>query len=246
MTQHELFTALKEGFEKIVAEHCLPMDTVSVSSVLLTPEEAIGNPKRRDFPILFGKESMISAEYEGAKGQAFTSAASVFKGTLGDILNFDIEHNEHDRAIFIAALNALTKKLGLSDHTVHCKNGEPEDCAVEMEAFIRREYGDPKITQVGYQPALFEKLSGSFRYRILDLNPDNIGKTRFGVKVEDGVGDFKEAAEWADLILCTGSTICNGTIVDYLNLGKEILFYGTTLSGAASILGLKRACFRSL
>lgn len=245
MTKHALYNTLKREFRRIVETNHLFADEINITSVLLTPEEAIGAPKRTDFPILLGKESMISAEYGKEKGQAYTSAACAFSGTLEEILAFDIEHDEHNRALFIAALNAVTKKLGLSDHTVHCKNGEPDDCAVEMEAYIRRVYGNPKITQVGYQPALLERLSRAFSMRILDLNADNIGKVRFGVKVEHGVEDFADAVSWADLILCTGSTLCNGTIVNFLNLDKEVLYFGTTLSGAAPILGLKRACFQS-
>ena len=48
---------------------------------------------------------------------------------------------------------------------------------------------------------------------------------------------------YAELILCTGSTLCNGSIVDYLNLDTEVLFFGTSASGAAALLGFKRVCF---
>ena len=47
----------------------------------------------------------------------------------------------------------------------------------------------------------------------------------------------------ANLILCTGSTVCNGTIVNYLGLDTEVLFFGTTLAGTAVLMGLKRLCF---
>ena len=48
----------------------------------LTPEEAIGKPGRRDFPILEGKERVIEATVLGARGQAFTDSASDFEGRL--------------------------------------------------------------------------------------------------------------------------------------------------------------------
>ena len=54
-----------------------------------------------------------------------------------------------------------------------------------------------------------------------------------------------EVVAWADLILCTGSTLANGSIVEYLNLNKDVRFYGTTLAGAARLLDLKRVCFRA-
>ena len=47
---------------------------------------------------------------------------------------------------------------------------------------------------------------------------------------------------WAELVLWTGSALSNATIADYMDLDKEVLFYGTTGAGAASLLGLKRIC----
>ena len=58
-----------------------------------------------------------------------------------------------------------------------------------------------------------------------------------------GVSDMADAVASAELILCTGSTLCNGTMVDYLDLDKEVLFFGITAAGAGAILGLKRLCF---
>ena len=51
-----------------------------------------------------------------------------------------------------------------------------------------------------------------------------------------------DAKEWAEVILCTGSTVCNGTIVDYLDTGKQTYFFGTSLAGVAALLGLQRLC----
>jgi hypothetical protein len=45
-----------------------------------------------------------------------------------------------------------------------------------------------------------------------------------------------------DLILATGSTISNGTIKNFLRPDKPCLFYGTTLSGAAYLMGWNRYC----
>ena len=88
-------------------------------------------------------------------------------------------------------------------------------------------------------------MAENFELRILDLNPANVGQTRYGVTVEHGIDAYEDAVAWADLIVCTGSTLANGSIVRYMDIGKEVVFYGTTLAGAAEILGLKRACFES-
>ena len=52
--------------------------------------------------------------------------------------------------------------------------------------------------------------------------------------------------DYADLVLCTGSTACNGSIVNYIDIGKEVVFYGTTFSGGAVLMDQKRSCFAHL
>ena len=81
--------------------------------------------------------------------------------------------------------------------------------------------------------------------RAVDLSPSNIGQKRFGVLVEDGrIPETSQSlCRKADLVLCTGSTVCNGSIVDFLPFKDKILFYGTTLAGAAPLMGLPRLCF---
>ncbi|MGI5859454.1 MAG: Rossmann-like domain-containing protein [Tepidanaerobacteraceae bacterium] len=107
-------------------------------------------------------------------------------------------------------------------------------------AFIKEKYINPKIALVGYQPSLLENLSKEFKLHVLDLNPANVGKVRYGIEVEYGILAYDEVVkEWADLVLCTGSTICNGTIVNFIDINKPVFFFDTTLSGAAPILGLK-------
>lgn len=246
MTQKELFIKLKEEFSKIIKEKQLTTDIVNIKSKALSVEEAIGITKRKDFPIITGKEILLQAEYKGSYGQAFTDAPAVFEGTLSQVLELDLENDGHSRGLFIAALNAVMCKLGLADRTIHCKNEEPELCAGKFKNHFKEQYENPKIALIGYQPSMLENLAEEFQVRALDLNPDNIGQTRYGVCVEDGVEDYKEVIQWADIILCTGSTVCNGSIVNFMDLDKETIFFGTTVAGTASILGLKRLCFESL
>lgn len=246
MTKEELFHTLREKMKKIAKERQLFDKEIMINCRALTPEEAIGVQERTDLPILAGKEVMIQAEFDGGIGQAFTSAPALFKGTIRDVLDMDIAGNEHDRAIFIATLNAVTRRCTLCDRSVHCKDHGPKDCAGKAMEFLKIIYGsNRKIAQIGYQPFLLEKLSGTFEnVRVLDLNPDNVGDIRFGIKVLDGVKDYEETVlGWADLILCTSSTLCNGSIVNFLDIGKEVLFYGTTGAGAAELMGWKRLCF---
>jgi hypothetical protein len=179
----------------------------------------------------------------GSLGQAFTDSPAVFSGTLEDILALDIAGDAHARGLFIAALNAVMRHLDLARGTVHCKNDEPERCARDVAVWIEQHYGHPKVALVGYQPALLERLSSGFELRVLDLNPDNVGKTRYGLVVEDGLSDYGAVVrDWAELVLCTGSTLSNGSIVNFIGIGKPVVFFGITIAGAAEILGLERIC----
>ena len=243
-TQEELYNELKNGFMSIIRERGLAADRIDIRSKSLTAEEAIGITKRKDFPIITGKEIMLQAEYMGSLGQAFTDSPAVFSGTLEDILQLDIVGDVHARGLFIAALNAVMRHLGLAEGTVHCKNDEPEICARDFADYIEENYGRPKIALVGFQPALLEKLSTSgFEIRVLDLNPDNIGKEKYGKRVENGIDDYQNVViDWAELVLCTGSTLSNGSIINFIDIGKQVIFFGTTIAGAAEILGLKRVC----
>lgn len=241
-SRREFFSVLMEKFRKIAEENNLLGREVTIGCRALSAQEAIGETKRRDFPLLAGREVMMQAAFDGAIGQVFTSTPSAFSGTLEEVFALDIVENDHDRVIFIAAMNAALRKLGLCDRTIHCRDEGPEECAVKIADTIMETYGPVKIAQVGYQPALLERLSERTEIRLLDLNPEMIGKTKSGVKILDGERDREEVIRWADLILCTGSTLSNGTIVDYIGLDKEVLFYGTTVAGAAALLGLKRIC----
>jgi uncharacterized membrane protein YgdD (TMEM256/DUF423 family) len=74
------------------------------------------------------------------------------------------------------------------------------------------------------------------------LDPDNIGTEKRGVRIE-GPEATADAIDWADLLLVTGTAIVNGTVGRFLT-GKPVLFYGTTIAGAADLMGWKRFCAR--
>ena len=245
LTPEEFYKELSRRFEALLNEHGLLKEEVRLTTKSLKPEEAIGITRRKDYPILTGKDVMIEADCHGSLGQAFTDAPMEFCGTLEEVCKLDLSNDSHNRGIFIASLNAVMKHLGIIGCTVHCKGDGPEHCSVEALDYLKEHFNHPRITLIGYQPALFSRLAPEFELRVLDLDPKNIGQEKFGVKVEDG-GDKKiqqDACKWAELILCTGSTVCNGTIVDFLPYREKVLFYGTTLAGAAELMGLSRLCF---
>ena len=186
---------------------------------------------------------MLQAEFGTALGQAFTDAPSDFNGTLKELLALDPEHDVHSRGLLVAALNAVMRYTGDIEHTVHCRNDELERCAEAYAAHIREHFGTPRITLVGYQPALTARLSQEFPLRVLDMNPQFVGSVRSGITVEHGQKSYRDAVlDWPELILCTGSTLCNGTFVNYLNTGRPVIFFGISGAAAARIFGLSRFC----
>ncbi len=245
MTVEELYRTLKESFQSLIAEHHLEQESVKITCRALSAEDAIGETKRKDFPIITGKDIMIQAEYQNGRGQAFTDAPALFEGNLADICRLDIENDAHARSVFIASLNAVMNSLGACRATVHCRKDGPEFCAIDVKAYLDRQWPESaRIGLIGYQPALLQMLSESERQvRVLDLNPANIGAVRYGVTVEDGATRRDDLVFWADLILCIGSTICNGTITDYLDLEKPVLFFGITAAGACQLMEWNRICF---
>lgn len=86
----------------------------------------------------------------------------------------------------------------------------------------------------------------NYEVRVMDLNPQNIGQIKYGIKIENGADhEVKEEfiKNYADIIFCTGSTLANGTVTDYLDIQPEVHFYGITAAGACALLGLKRLYF---
>ena len=215
---------------------------IRIRAKTLTPEEAIGNPEADDFPLQKGKERLMQAEFGLGKGQAFTDQYGDFTGRLSDVVEMNLDNN-YRRAVFVASLNAVLNHLGEAKGTVHCRDQDPAQCAVEVTRHIREKFGPVRITQVGFQPRLLEDLHKEHDYRILDLDPDNIGARKWGVMVE-GPEYTQEAVKWADLLLVTGTTLVNNTISDFLK-SKPVIFYGTTIAGAAHLMQWDRVCPRS-
>ena len=215
---------------------------VRVRAKVLTTEEAIGNPEADDFPLQKGKERLMQAEFLGSMGQAFTDRYGDFEGILDDVLKMSLENNFR-RAVFVSTANAVLRHLGRIEKTVHCRDKEPTECAAELASYIKRKYGKVKIALIGFQPRMVESLTAQFPLRVLDLDPENIGARKFQVTIE-GPEKAREAADWADLLVVTGTTVVNGTMGDFLG-GKPLLFYGTTIAGVAHLMSWERFCSRS-
>jgi uncharacterized protein (DUF4213/DUF364 family) len=238
----------KAQFAEIVAKHRLLDTQVSVLVKTLTPEEAIGEPGRRDFPIILGKERVVEAEVLGARAHAFTDSPGEFVGDLKGVLDLPLASNR-ERSIYVATLNATFKYLNLIENTIHCKDEDPERCGKEIASQLLKRCGKVRVGFIGLNPAIAENLTKTFgmeNVRITDLNKQNVNSLKFGVMIWDGGGMTKELIKQSDIILITGTTIVNGTFDAIMqgvrNDRKDYLIYGVTGAGICHLMGLNRIC----
>jgi uncharacterized protein (DUF4213/DUF364 family) len=238
----------KIQFAEIAAKHGLLDTQVSVLVKTLTPEEAIGEPGRRDFPIILGKERVVEAEVLGARAQAFTDSPGEFVGDLKGVLHLPLTSNR-ERSVYVATLNATFKYLHLIENTIHCKDEDPERCGKEIASQLLKQWGKVRVGFIGLNPAIAENLTETFgmeNVRITDLNEQNVNSLKFGVMVWDGGGMTNELIEQSDIILITGTTLVNGTFDSIMrgvqNDRKNYLIYGVTGAGICQLMGLSRIC----
>lgn len=234
-----MYHTIKKEFARLITENRLQGEKIVVRATPLSPEQAIGNPEDRDYPLVAGVERLMQAEFRGSLGQAFTDMYGDFSGRLSDIAEMDLKNNFR-RAIFISSLNAVMKHLGLITKTLHCKNNQPRECSYELVRYIEKNYGRPRVAMVGFQPRMIEALAKRFELRVTDMDENNIGKEKFGVRIYDP-SQTEGHLEWCDIAVVTGSTVVNNTI-DQFMISKPVIFYGVSISGAAKLLSLNHFC----
>jgi hypothetical protein len=236
------------GFQELIQDLGLFGASVSVQVRGLSPEEAIGRPGRRDFPLLKGKERLLEAVIGEARGHAFTDAPREFSGSVEDLLGVRLDETRN-RGPYLASLNAAFRYAGRVAGTVHCRDGDPERCAREIAVEVDQRRGWERVGLVGFNPAMAEALArrvGPERLRITDLDMENIGTTRFGVPIRDGDVEEEALVGWADGVLLTGTTLVNGTF-DSLwaaiqRRGIPGVLYGVTAAAMAHLFGFQRLC----
>lgn len=248
----DLLCQAKDKFVAILSQdQFLKSSMICITAKGLTAIEAIGEPGRSDYPIQSGKEVMIEAECAGSLGQAFTDQPSDYSGSLADILSIPLADSAN-RALFVATLNAVLRKKGELEKTVHCKNDEPELCADALIYWLQEQLQRThKIGLIGLQPAMLEKLSATFgaeRVLASDLNPNIIGSEKWGVTILDGAQDNEKLMDAVDFVLVTGSSIVNGSfnqLYHYLQAkNKPFAAFGNTISGVAKLLAIPHVCFQ--
>ena len=246
-----LYRRLQEKFNALAEDHDLLDEDIVIQTKILKTAEAIGNPDRQDYPLLKGKEFLMETSFRGARGQAYTDDPAEFSGPLKEIAHLPLM-TTGERALFISCLNAVVRYLHPELRTVHCKDNEPEECAREITNFLRS-CKPAFIGMVGLQPAILECLASEFgasNVACLDRDEAFRGQTKFGVSITwSDRESLEELFARADLVLATGSTIVNGSLTEILDLAERsavpVYFFGTSIAGAAHLLGLNRLCFQA-
>ena len=236
---YDIIDIVRKEFINLINQNELQSDKIIINATPLSPEETIGNPEDRDYPLVIGVERMMQAEFRGSQGQAFTDMYGNFSGRLSDIAGMDLTNNFR-RAILISSINAVMRHLRLIDKSVHCKDKEPRECSYELIKYIEKNYGHPRLAMAGFQPRMVEALSKRFELRVTDMDQSNIGTEKFGVII-DSPEKTQENLEWCDVALVTGTTVVNNTI-DQFKASKPVVYYGVTISGVAKLLGLNHFC----
>ncbi len=198
-----------------------------------------------EYALMKGKDFIVNCNIDGYYGEAFTDEPRPFTGDLSDVVGMVIE-NSGDRAIFFAALNAAMCAAGEIDHTIHCRGSDAEKCGILLADFIRRDFGKVRVAHIGYQPGHIKATSKVFdEVYATDLNPQNIGKNKFGVEILDGSMN-EQVIERVDVACVTGSALVNDTLFDVLKHcegnGTSYIVYGVTVKGAAKLLGCDVFC----
>ena len=238
-----VYEQLKKYFQNLIKRNELEGEEIRVMTRPLTAEEAIGTPEDDDYPLLKGRERLMEAEFRGARGHAYTDLFGDYAAGIEEIASLQLVNN-FKRAVFICSLNAVMRYLGLAEGTVHCRDEEPVECARELNGYLKDNFGPLKrVGLVGLQPRLLEVLAGEYQVRAVDLDPENIGKTRHGVLIEPA-DEIDDIIAWSDLLLVTGTTVVNGTIGQFLDRERPVVFYGVTIAGPARVLNLNRFCIK--
>jgi uncharacterized protein (DUF4213/DUF364 family) len=131
--------------------------------------------------------------------------------------------------------------LNKAQKTEHCKNEQLIECKNQLKDYITKNYGNPKILQVGHQPRFTELLTAEFDTKVLDLDKDNIDKKVNNIKINNGEL-WQNFLDDIDLIFITGSSFVNDTAEQYIKLNKNIVFYGVTCAAPCYLLDLPRYC----
>jgi len=237
MTVTQLYEQILSAFHQLEGTDQLLTETVTVT-VSEEPEHTLRPPE--DPPSTVAKpEYCVTAQIRGVKGEAYTETPEPFCGTLQDALSIPVTEKGIS-AVTISAINAAMNALSLSPGVFSNDQQFHIHYADALCRYVSEHYGNTRIVLVGYDGYIVKRfMEEGLDFWTLDLNPDHITQNRFGHVIVNGARKNRDSSlAWGRIFLVTGSSLCNGTIIPYLESGKELLFYGVTCAGTAALLNL--------
>ena len=237
MTIEELYQQIISAFYALEGVEPLLKETVSVTASK-DPEQTL-RPETEPVSAVARPEYCVKADICGVKGEAYTETPEDFCGTLQQAL--EIPPTEKGiSAVTIAALNAAMNYLQLAPGTFPEGEEARYQYADALCRYVIESHGPDNIVLVGYDGYLVKRfMDEGLIFWTMDRDPDNITQDRFHhVVVNNAKRNRESSFVWGKYFIVTGSSLCNGTILHYLNSGKELLFYGITCAGAATLLKL--------
>ena len=209
--------------------------TVSFSGI---PEQTL-RPEHDPPSTVARPEYCVTAMIREVKGEAYTETPQQFQGTLRQALKIDPSENGIS-AVTVSAINAAMHYLSLCPGVFPEEPQYPYEYARALCDHVIEHYGRSNIVLVGYDGYIVKQfMDEGLDFWTLDRDPDHISQDRFHHVVVNSAKRNRESSfVWGRLLIVTGSTLCNGTICQYLDSGRDLLFYGITCAGAATLLGL--------
>jgi len=237
MTMIELYEQIVTSFLQVPKVTELLKEPVQVipdedpEMTLLPPGEQPGKAGRPEY--------RVTAIFRGTKGEAYTECPEAFEGTLQEALDLPVsERGIHAAAL--ASINAVMSYLNQCPGTFSDDEETHIRYADALYRHVRSQYGTDHIVLIGYDGYIVKKfVDEGMDFWTLDRNPDHITKNRFEHVIVNSAKYNRESCyAWGRLFILTGSSLCNGTAVQYLDHQIPVLFYGITCAAAATLLGL--------
>ena len=237
MTIDELYQQILSAFYRLDGAEALLNETVSVTPSA-EPEKTL-RPENDPPSTVARPEYCVTATLCGVKGEAYTEEPTGFSGTLRQALHI-LPTEKGISAVTIAALNAAVNYLGLAPGTFPEGEEAHFRYADALCRYVTEHFGKSNIILVGYDGYLVKRfVEEGLDFWTMDRDPDHISQNRFHhVVVNNAKRNRESSFVWGKYFIVTGSTLCNGTILPYLDSDKEVLFYGITGAGAATLLHL--------
>ena len=240
----------QEIYDKVIKEFCaLPevpeiMDEVITATISVDPMDIMEVTENNERHLPSRSERRVEVNFRGTVGQAFTETPREFTGTIREVLERPFEGKGLD-CVLVAMINAVMGHYDYIRGTCHCDRDGHESCGSKYRGYVQSLYEGAKIVIVGYQAFILRSLvHGKGTVWTMDRDYNNITKLRHDNVITNSGFENREAAKkWADLFICSGSMVCNGTLEQWIDTGVPTVFYGVTIAGVAKLLNLRRICF---